>query len=259
MQGDMKPQVKQFQYQELRRAGEGTYESVKAKFGPLAVTDTDRTEKAQKDRRFSLNPLLRGPLSVEEEEQRVIEARVQEKIEEMAEAARLKATDEGYQAGLKKGFEEAFRKFQLDSSKNLEILTQLAQSAEGAKEEIFKANERFLIDLVFRIARMVLIKELSVDRDYIFRLAKELVNRVGVRDNITLMLNSEDAQSVYSLKEGLEKSFGELKNLNIEISTQVERGGCRLETEWNAIDANIDTQIKGIYDALFGNTSGGGT
>jgi flagellar assembly protein FliH len=256
-QGNTNPVVKQFQFQELNRAGEGTYESVKSKYGPLAVTDAERSERSQKDRRFSLNPLLRGPLSVEEEEQRVIEEKVKAQIDAMTESARLKAADEGYQDGLKKGFEEAFKKFQEDSSQNVEKLQQLVISAENAKEEIFKANERFLIDLVYRISKMVLIKDLSLDREYVYRLARDLINRVGVRDNITLKINSEDSKSLFDLKEGLQKNFGELKNLNIEISSQVERGGCRLETEWNAIDANIETQLKGIYEALFGNNSGG--
>lgn len=259
MQGDSRPVVKQFQFQELHRAGEGNYESVKSKYGPLAVTDTERTERLQKDRRFALNPLLRGPLSVEEEEQRVIEEKVKAQIEEMSETVRMRAHEEGYQDGLRKGFDEAFKKFQLDSNKNLESIEQLAQAAENAKEEIFKANERFLVELIYKIARMVLIKELTTDRDYVYRLARDLVNRVGVRDNITLKISAEDSQVLYSLKEGLEKTFGELKNLNIEISSQVERGGCRLETEWNAIDANVETQLKGIYESLFGNSTGGET
>jgi flagellar biosynthesis/type III secretory pathway protein FliH len=46
--------------------------------------------------------------------------------------------------------------------------------------------------------------------------------------------------------------MGTLKNLTVEFSNQAHRGGCILETEWNAIDASLDTQFAGIYEALVG-------
>ena len=46
--------------------------------------------------------------------------------------------------------------------------------------------------------------------------------------------------------------MGDLKNLQIEGSDQFRSGGCTVETQWNAIDASIETQLKGLYDALMG-------
>src|SRR6476660_1549829 len=67
-----KPVIEQFQFGKLQRAGEGDYTATKSKFGPLAGTDEDRPVRAQKDSRFSMNPLLREPLAIEEEERRAI-------------------------------------------------------------------------------------------------------------------------------------------------------------------------------------------
>jgi flagellar assembly protein FliH len=124
-------------------------------------------------------------------------------------------------------------------------------ACEKLKSEIYIANERYVVDLAYRIAKMVLLRELTTDREYVVRLAKELIEKVGARDNIRLRVNEGDLQIASQIKDGLAKSLGELKNLHIEPSKQVQRGGCILETEWNAINASVDTQLQGIYDSLF--------
>jgi flagellar biosynthesis/type III secretory pathway protein FliH len=247
------PTVKEFEMGAIRQAGSNEYSTVKNKYGPLAVTDVERASRDQKDRRFSLNPLLRDPLSVEQEESRVIEQKVRVQITEMANAAQATASKLGYEEGFKKGFDEAFLKTKSDGAENLKRFDELVAAAEGAKDEIFRANERFLIEIVFRIAKTILLKELNVDKDALLRLMKELISKVGVRDHLSMKISPEDAQTIDFLKEGLQKAYGEMKNLHIEASTHISRGGCKIETEWNAIDASVETQLQGIYEALIGN------
>ena len=249
------PRIQNFQLPQFKK-GNGSYSEVKAKYGALAVTDPERAARSKQDGRFSLNPLLRDPLSVEEEERRVIEERVRDRVDALADEAKNKAAAFGYEDGLKKGYQEAYAKFQKEGAERLERFTALLQEAEGAKELIFRANERFLTEMIYRIARMVLLKELAADKDYVLRLARELIERVGVRENVTLRISEADAETMGMLKEGLEKTLGNLKNLNIQISNQVQHGGCIVETEWNAIDASVETQLQGLYQALNGRDGG---
>jgi flagellar assembly protein FliH len=242
--------VQQFHFGRLQRAGEGSYAATKAKYGAIAATDTERTQRAQKDRRFSLNPLLREPLSIEEEERRVIDDKVKTQLEAMAAEASAKGHDEGYKAGLEAGHKEAYRRFQQEAGERLQGFESMLLEAENAKQEIFRGNERFLMELVFRMAKMVTLKEISTDREYVVRLARELIERIGVRENIRIRIHPEDAKTAELLKPGLEATLGALKNLNVETSPEVQRGGCVVETQWNTIDASLETQFKGIYEAL---------
>lgn len=250
---DIEQKIEPFEFSSLK-SGSGTrgYQSVKSKFGAIASTDLDRKGRAQKDSRFSLHELVRGPLSVEEEEQRAIDEKVRQRIEALKEDARAKASEVGYQEGLKRGYDEAYRQFQEEGKGRLEALDSFLREAESAKEEIFRANERFLMEMVFKIGRMVLLRELTTDHEYVLRVARELIDRVGVRENITIRINPEQKETIAMLKDGLEKTLGVMKNLNIEASNQVRSGGCMVETEWNAIDASIDTQLHGIYQAMLG-------
>lgn len=244
--------VKPFTAEKIRRKGQSDYAATKARYGPLAATDSDRSVRSRKDARFSINPLLRGPLAVDEEERRAIEERVRERVGAVVEESRAKAELEGREEGRKQGYREAFEEFRAQGMAALARFEAFVTECEAAKERVFKANERFLVELVYRIARMLLLRELTTDRDYVLRLARDLIERVGVRENITIRISREDMDIAERLREGLEKALGAFSNLNIEASTQVKQGGCLIETAWNAIDASIETQLQGAHEALVG-------
>lgn len=252
LDGEESAPVQEFKFSPLRKEGEGDYRHTRETYGALAATDPDRAAKTRKDARFAINPLLRDPLAIEDEERRVIEEKVRNRVKAIEDEARAKAAEIGYQDGLKRGHEEAYRRFQQDSAGRTAHLDRLLDSFENAKHELFRANERYLIELIFRVARTVLLRELTTDKDYVLRIASELIERVGARENIRIRLHPDDIASAQMLRDGLDKTFGTLKNLNIESSAQVVRGGCELETEWNVIDASVETQLKGIYEGLVG-------
>jgi len=249
--------VERFTVSAFKKAGVNNYPEIKEKFGPLAVTDPARASRSQKDRRFSLNPLLRDPLSVEQEEQRAIDEKVKVLVEYLALETKKAAEEVGYQAGLKRGSEEALVRIQGQAEESLLKFQQLIAEMENARVEVFRQNEKFLIGLVFRLAKMVTLKELSIDREYLLRVTKTLVESVGVQDNTVLKINAEDEQFITAIRENLFKIFGEMRNLNIEVSSEVSRGGCRIETEWSAIDVNVEEQFNRIQAALLGEMAGG--
>jgi flagellar assembly protein FliH len=256
---DATPVVKDFQFNQLQSPNRGNYQKVKTKYGPLASTDQERESRGQKDRRFSINPLLKTPLSIEQEERRVIDEKVRAQLTAVTEEAKAQAMKLGFQEGFKKGYEDAFKKTQIEGTQSLKKFDQLLAELEGAKADIYRANERFLVEIMYRVARMVLLRELKTDKEYLLRLIKELIQRVGVRDHIVVRISPEDAESIAKLKENVEKIVGGLNNFNIEVSSQVKQGGCRIETEWNAIETHIDQQLEGIHEALVGKPTGGET
>lgn len=246
------PVVEEFELPRIRKAGDGDYAVTRAKYGALAATDSGRHSRSIKSARFHINALARDPLSIEREEQRIIAERVQAQVKQIEDKAKSDAAAVGYRDGLAKGHEEAFIRFQAEAKARLDAFEQLLTAAEKAKSEIFAANERFLIDMVFRVGRMVMLKELTTDRDYIRRLAIELIERVGVRDNIKLRVHPEEARTLGMLKQEIEKALGGLSNLSVEANPQIPRGGCVVETQWNAIEASLDRALQGISDSVIG-------
>lgn len=248
------PVVSQYHFGKIKRGGEGDYNRVREKFGPLAATDVHDKDRAVKDRRFSVNPLLRDPLSIEDEERRVIEQKVQAEIVIRSQLAEQKGFQAGYEAGLKKGHAEAYDKFSLEGEERLKHFDHFLDEVEQAKSQILKANEHFLIEMIYQISKMITLKELTIDNTYILRLAEQLITQIGVKENVKLRIHPSEQKSIEMLKGELESKIAGLKNLRIETSEDVKRGGCIVETEWNEIDASIENQLHGIRDALLGHS-----
>ncbi len=255
----IRPEVKDYVFEPIRAKDTDHYSEIKSKFGPLAATDDERSVRTQKDSRFSINPLLRNQLSIEEEERRVIEVRVQQIVTEIAEREKVAARNQGYQEGLKKGIEEAQKKIQFESADKIAKFDQLLNEMENARIEIFRVNETIIMEMIYRISKLLLMRELSVDREYVLRLARELVSKVGVRENIIIRINPLDGEIIGLLKEGVEKTFGSIANFNVELSSKVKQSGCEIETEWNLINASIETQLQEVYRALVPDGGGAGS
>jgi flagellar assembly protein FliH len=206
--------------------------------------------------RFQMSHLAREALGIGAAERQHIEQAVAERVRAEVEVARAIGIKEGYAEGLAKGHSDGLVELRETSNLKLERLDTLLASMEVAKVAIFEANQKFLIDLCFRVSRSVLLRELSTDRDYIIRLARELVERMGIRENLTLKLHPDDHAMIEELRLGLQASMGTMRNLSIETSKEVRGGGVVLETEWGAIDASLDTQLANIQLALAQATKG---
>ncbi len=249
-QGQVDDVVIDYQFLKIKRDGEGNYAFTKKKYGPLAATDPDRIKKNQKGARFKISPILRNPLSIEQEEKRAIKEKVDHQVESVREKVEKEAAEKGYKEGLKKGHDEAYQKFQEEGAKRFSEIEKIFNSCENAKSEIFRENEKFLMEMINQICKMIILKELNTDSDYILRLSREILEKIGVRENVRIQLNPKDVENISMLNDGLKEKIGGFKNLQIEITDLVELGGCRIETEWNAIDASIKTQLEKIEGAI---------
>lgn len=205
---------------------------------------------AKKNARFRINELTRGPLSVEaEEEERIekeVQARLESKLQEVSETVKKTAYQEGFLLGKKDanseilaGYKPLFEKFE-----------SLIQGFETARNEIFKANEEFLIKMMYRLAKAVILRELKEDSNYTNRLVTHILDSVGTRENIKIFVGQEVYSSAEALKEGLAHSLGQLKNVSVELDSEILDRSCRVETDFGDVDARIEVQVQNIAQTL---------
>src|SRR3954470_24009573 len=94
-------EAKTYEYATLNKRGsQQNYASTKSKFGALASTDGDRKGRSQRDSRFTLAPMVRSALLVDEEEVRVVEEKVNARVQQLEAEARKVAEAKGYEDGL---------------------------------------------------------------------------------------------------------------------------------------------------------------
>ncbi len=211
---------------------------------------TPIADLGRKDRRFQVDPVLRDLVSADDETNREVEIRVREKLDATREAAEREGKESGYEEGHARGRAEAKASFETASAEKLERLDALIAGIEGVKAEIFQANERFLVELVYRIAGSVLQREIVIDREYMGRVVRSVVEKVGVKEQLKLIASTAQIETLYAILPELEKKHTGLKNVTVEASSQLGDADVVIETDWNRIDATLATQLGSLHEVV---------
>ena len=171
-------------------------------------------------------------------------------VEARVQALKEAAYQEGFEQGRLEGKKTSEEEFQSEMNPRLEQFNQLLQSFDEIKKDLYTANENFLVQLIFQMGRQVLLKELSTDADYIKRLASQLIDKVGAKENIRIKVSAKDQENIEQLREMLKIQYPDLKNVQIEVSDDVVLGGCKIETDLSRLNASVETQFNAIGNAL---------
>ncbi len=157
---------------------------------------------------------------------------------EIKERIKEEAIDEGKREGeekVKEYVEEAF------STLN---------SAIDEKSNIIKAVEGEIARLSIKIAEQIIRSEVVTNKEVVMNIIAEAINRVSDRDNLIIKVNREDLDYVKANKDKISGIVDGIKNLTILEDTQVEEGGCVIETNLGFVDARISTKISLIEQAF---------
>lgn len=240
-----------FEYRELgkaeNKADAKTYQEKRFDVQPeQAAADAG----ARKPQHFALDHNVAGQLGIEEKERQAAEARISREIERRWEQAREKAEVEGYTKGLEEGKREAIQAESPRIKERIQRLDHMLQDFDKARERIFLANESFLMDIIAQVARMVVLKEVELDQQYLHRVVIALIQQLGTREDMKIFLSEADFANLETLRQAVEKEFGKLSNTTIEASPDITAGGCKIETRFGVVDASVQTQIENVMKAL---------
>lgn len=157
-----------------------------------------------------------------------------------AEADRLR--EEAREEGRREGREEA-------SARIEEALATLNQAVKERKK-IIKDAEGEILRLALKVAEQIIRSEVSLHRDVCLNIVAEAIGRVSDREQIIVKVNREDAEYLKRYKDRLAGMLDGVKSFSIIEDSNVEPGGCVIETNLGFIDARIATKMKSIEEAL---------
>lgn len=200
--------------------------------------------------RFRLDHNVAQTLAIEETERQRIEQRIKEEIEKRWSLVKEKAEVEGYTTGLNQGKAEAYKAEKPRIEEKLARFDQMLQELDQFRERIFQANEAFLMEIISQVCRMVLLKELAVDKEYLHRIVTHLLQQLSTKEDVRVLISEADKDLLESLKLAIEKEFGALKSTVLETSPDIKTGGCKVETRYGVIDASVSAQIENVLKAL---------
>ena len=160
-----------------------------------------------------------------------------------ADRIRRESRELGYSEGVKKSNDESAVRTQ----EALETLNQ----ALVARKAILAEAESDILRLAIKVSEQVIRNEITLHRDVAMNIISEAIARVSDREQIILKVNKEDIENVKRYKDRLSGVLDGIKSFSILEDSQVEPGGCIIETNLGFIDARIKTRIEQIENALW--------
>jgi flagellar assembly protein FliH len=159
------------------------------------------------------------------------------------EEARLIGYDEGHAAGYADGLAIG----RAEAAKELEHLQTIAVTFGNALSAADETIANEVLELALQLAKGMLRAALEVKPELIIPLVREAVGYLPVlQQPAILLLNPADASIVReSIGEELSKGGWRLSE-----DAQIERGGCRIETASNQIDAQASSRWQRLASAL---------
>lgn len=167
-------------------------------------------------------------------------------VERKAEALEKEAYEKGYAQGEKDGFEYGKRNILIVN----EHLERILGGLQDVPRKIFQDYREWLISTSIAIARHVLRGELQTNAEAIVRLADAVLDDAEEAHSVTLYLNPADIELMKKHTDFVNLTQREGSSCTFKPDSRLERGGCRLESEVQVINAAVETRVALIEKQL---------
>jgi len=153
----------------------------------------------------------------------------------------------GHAQGERAGAEAAARR----AEPMLRRLAQTLDEVSAVRAEMVRQTERQIVELTLAVARRVLHREVSLDRDLLVAMARVALERLGDTGLVTVRLHPDDHAATLAVSA----SHWAGTNVTVVGDASVPRGGCRIDSDFGMLDAGIDAQIRELGRALLGDAT----
>jgi flagellar assembly protein FliH len=175
----------------------------------------------------------------------------QVELANLRQQVRQEAHTLGYKEGYKEGFEQGFREGLNAGNAEAEIATQRIQAlAKHFQDQLNSAHQligRDLVALAVDLAQALTKKQIELDNTVILSIVQEAIAQLHeVQQPAQVFVHPEDAEH---LRKHMQKEL-DLGGWKIMTDIHMERGGCRLETGYNLVDASLSTRWKRLSEAV---------
>lgn len=169
---------------------------------------------------------------------------------EAVEAASETIREQAYAKGLVEGQRIGAEAQQAKLKETLKTLNTVASELDAARTELYRDAERQAVELGLMIARKIVCREVSLDRDTIFRVLREAFKKVSDQKEIHVKIHPADIQVIQDA--GFDVSSLSTGNglVVLEAGDGICRGECVIETDFGAIDGRIESQLQTIEESL---------
>jgi type III secretion protein L len=169
-----------------------------------------------------------------------------EKIKEDADAYRKQvivesehARDQAFQEGFEHGYNEW-----------VEHLAKLEEEIKKVRDEL----QKLVMPIALTAAKKIVAGELKSTPEQILEIVKSTLKTVAQHKKIVIYVSKQDFDILDKNKNEIKKLFEQLESLSIRERSDVESGGCIIETEYGIINAQLKDRwrtLEAAFEALY--------
>ena len=150
----------------------------------------------------------------------------------------------GYEQGERSGTEAAGKRGEAMLRRLTDTITELT----ALRASMIRQTEAQIVELALAVARRVVHREVSLDRNLLIAIVRVALDRLGESAHVNVRLHPEEFEATGAAR------LAEFAGTDITFvqDARVGRGGCRVESEMGMLDAGVDAQIQEIARALLG-------
>jgi len=165
-------------------------------------------------------------------------------IERRTQEIERDAYSKGFAQGQKDGFDYGQKSVQVVKSQ----LERIAQNMETLPEKILQDYRDWLIHASIRIARGIVDREIQTSPEIVADSAKSLLEEALEHSTLTVYLNPHDLEIVEKRADLTLGPNG--KRFAIKADKNLERGGCRVESAVQLLDASVASLFENLEKKL---------
>ena len=139
----------------------------------------------------------------------------------------------------REGFEEGFKKW--------------VEQIVKVEEEIIKVRketEKVALPVALKAAKKIVGRELELSENTIVDIVSNSLKAVVTHKRITIYVNKKELESLEKNRQKLKDIFENLEILTFRERSDVEPGGCIIETEGGIINAQLENQWRILENAF---------
>jgi type III secretion protein L len=122
--------------------------------------------------------------------------------------------------------------------------------ANEAYDRQLKASEQALVRLAVRIAEKIIGQHLQSSPEAFLDIVREVLKSVRSERGLTIQVNPDQAETLRQSIHRLHDLLDDGCQIKILPNASISPGGCIVESEFGVIDAQLETQLKCLEEAL---------
>lgn len=166
-----------------------------------------------------------------------------------AAAVERDAFAKGYAQGERAGTEAGAARAEAMLRRLAETLDEL----QRLRGDLVRRTEREVVDLALAVARKILHREATIDRDLLMAMARVALDRLSDATAASIRLHPDDYATAMS---GRGPGVGVPHGVQILADPSVRRGGCVVRSDVGSVDVGMAAQLDEITRTLLGDDAG---